>query len=66
MNGEISYHEEDGGCLSTDQVRDAIPHRQSTRRLYDGKVPYTVDLTALEQCVCNLGVRIPCRPTDGG
>lgn len=67
MNGEISYHAEDGGGLGIDlrpgPVRpsilfNAIPHRQSTRNLYDGKVPSTADLAALEQCVRDLGVRI--------
>ena len=67
MNGEISYHAEDGGGLGIDPrpgpVRpsilfNAIPYRQSTRNLYDGKVPSTADVAALEQCVRDLGVRM--------
>jgi len=67
MGGEVDYRPEEGGGLAIDLARgpstpsilfDAIPQRESTRELYDGKMPPTAHLAALARCAGDLGVDI--------
>lgn len=67
MGGEVDCRLEAGDGISIDLAPgpatpsilfDAIPRRESTRGLYDGKAPSSADLAALARCGADLGVEI--------